>query len=99
MGIATVHYLSMNVQAGTITNPGAVNATVSETFTFTGMSESAPYTIVWGDATANTAVTSDASGVITQAHTYATVGSKTINVYNGTDTSGNAVATLTFTVV
>lgn len=81
MGIASVHYLSMNVRDGIITAGGAFSEQVSQTITPSLLQPSTGYTIVWGDATSNTTFTSNSSGTTTaKAHTYERGGTYVIEV-------------------
>lgn len=84
MSIATVHYLSMNTPSGRLVQPTVLQA-ASGTYTASSLAPSTSHTIVWGDATANTVVSTDSNGNLSTTHTYTLPGTYTIVI---TETTG-----------
>lgn len=84
MGIATVHYLSMNVLDGKVSGTSPGTQGIQYTYNLTNLQPSTAYTIVWGDSTSNTSVTTNSSGAGSATHTYVDAGSYTVTVKLGT---------------
>lgn len=84
MGIATVHYLSMNVRDGRVSVPSPSTQGIEYTFNVTSLQPSTDYVVVWGDESADSEFTTDASGNESVTHTYVDAGAYTISVKLGT---------------
>lgn len=96
MGIATVHYLSMNVRDGQVVEPVApVYEDTSYSYSVSSLQPEVDYTISWGDDT-STAFTTDVDGAWEGTHTYADPGDYTILVY--VDETGQIAAEETITI-
>jgi hypothetical protein len=92
---ATIHHPSSYGYSGQVGLPATITGGVSATFSWQQLDPSAPYTVIWGDASGNGSFTSSATGTGSLAHTYAN-GTYTQTV---TDTNtGQIEAKRTFTV-
>lgn len=81
MGIASVHYLSMNVRDGQVEldHAGTDYEDVEYTYNLTSLQPDTDYTIDWGDSS-TTSITTDADGSASATHTYADPDTYTIVV-------------------
>jgi predicted DCC family thiol-disulfide oxidoreductase YuxK len=97
MGIATVHYLSMNAHDGQINldHAGTDYEDVEYTYELTSLQADTDYTISWGDDSSDTSVTTDEDGAASATHTYADPDDYTIVV---TDEDGKVVASEVVTI-
>lgn len=85
MGIATVHYLSMNVHDGRIeesTSP--LYEDIQYTYTLSSLQAGTDYNVAWGDTHSNS-FTTDGDGEWLGTHTYANPGTYTIVVTRDDD--------------
>lgn len=81
MGIASIHYLSMNVHDAGVTPPGSPSDAGSQNYAFYSLQADTDYTVDWGDGSSDTQFTSDSNGDSGNiAHTYADDGLYTITV-------------------
>lgn len=82
MGIATVHYLSMNARDGQVAldHAGTDYEDVEYTYELTSLQPDTDYTINWGDGSSDTSITTDADGAASETHTYADPDTYTITV-------------------
>ena len=83
MGIATIHYLAMNATDGKVADPGAEIEGIEYTYYVTSLQADTEYTIVWGDGSSNTSVTTEPDGSGSQTHIFASVGSYVVQVKSG----------------
>jgi carbohydrate-binding DOMON domain-containing protein len=81
MGIATVHYLSMNVRDGQVAldHAGTDYEDVEYTYELTSLQPELDYVIDWGDESTDE-ITTDVDGAYTATHTYADPDTYTITV-------------------
>ena len=82
MGIATVHYLSMNARDGQVAldHAGTDYEDVEYTYTLASLQPETDYTISWGDGSTDSSVTTDVDGAVSATHTYADPDTYTIVV-------------------
>lgn len=97
MGIASVHYLSMNVTNGKISVSGDVLVGGTKNYVLSSLNPEDDYTIDWGDGGATTAAETDAQGSVTKQHTYSAAGEYDIVVTS--DATSQVVAKLTVLVL
>lgn len=91
MSQVTVHHPSSYGKTGTVTFPSLFTAGTSQTLNVTSLKPSQQYTIVWGDGTANTQITTDVNGAGTTTHTYAKAGNYTAQMYEGATATGSVM--------
>lgn len=85
MGIATIHYLSMNVHDGRIEEPTSpLLEDIQYTYTLSSLQADTDYTIAWGDSQSNT-LTTDGDGEWVGTHIYANPGDYTVVVTRDDD--------------
>lgn len=97
MGIATVHYLSMNVRNGKFAASGTVTSGVNATFTATSLNPTTDYSVAWGDTktsnvgpftVTNKALTTNVATLTSPSHTFIVGDTVTVSgvdaTFNGT---------------
>lgn len=94
MSIATVHYLSMNLDKGYITGDFEVTEDIDTPYVFNSLRPGVEYIVDWGDEESDTG-TAAADGTLELSHTFASPGTYQIQLVNG----DKVVASATVTVV